>query len=246
MRTCEILTLTVLMCFACAPVRADLVAHWAFEGNANDSAGSNHGTNHGGTWTTGKIGGAISLNGSSNYVGVPASSTLDFSGSYSISAWLKPTATPDHHMNWFGYYDEQTTGRNFVLRVYPGGKIRYASYGDAIDEPNVMNFGEWNHVTAVYDYGTSMGTVYFNGSAIISDDLTSYLGDLVTTTIGKWNVSFEPQGYFDGLIDEVGVWDHALSPSEVMDVYVNGIPEPSTLFLFGIGTCLLARYRRRC
>jgi hypothetical protein len=93
------------MCLACTNVQAGLVTHQAFKGNANDSAGNNHGTNYGGIWTTGKIGGAISLDDSSNYAGVPAGSTLDFSGSYSISAYLKPTATPIGIMTWFGYHD---------------------------------------------------------------------------------------------------------------------------------------------
>ena len=68
---------------------AGLVAHWAFDGLAADSVGTNNGTLvNGPTFTTGKIGQALSLDGVDDYVSVPESAGLDIRGSISISAWI--------------------------------------------------------------------------------------------------------------------------------------------------------------
>jgi hypothetical protein len=56
-----------------------------------------------------------------------------------------------------------------------------------------MNFGQWNHVTAVYDYDNTTAKLYFNGSPLVSGEFGAFLGGLVDATIGKRDVTFDSQ-----------------------------------------------------
>ena len=70
---------------------ANLISYWTFDegvGNvAGDWAGANHGTVHGATWTTGKVGGALSFDGGDDYVEVPDNANLR-PEAFTIEAWV--------------------------------------------------------------------------------------------------------------------------------------------------------------
>jgi hypothetical protein len=84
----------------CGPTLATegIVSHWKFdEGGgsiAYDSAGNNDGTVNGATWTTGKMNGALSFDGSNDYVSVPHDTTLNITGDITISVWLYLNESP--------------------------------------------------------------------------------------------------------------------------------------------------------
>jgi concanavalin A-like lectin/glucanase superfamily protein len=70
-----------------------LVSWWPGEGNVNDIQGTNNGTfQNGATFTTGTVGQAFSFDGTSQYVRVPTSTSLNQTGSFTIDAWIYPTA----------------------------------------------------------------------------------------------------------------------------------------------------------
>src|SRR5688572_30718114 len=70
------------------------VHHWAAEGNANDSVGTNHGALLGNaTFATGQSGQAFSLDGNDDRVEFPESTTHYFTGSFGVEAWAKTSTT---------------------------------------------------------------------------------------------------------------------------------------------------------
>ena len=141
----------------------DLVAHWTFdEGNGNvaqdSTANANNGTISEATWTAGQIGGALEFDGINDYVGVPDDISLDFSHSFSITAWLKPVTNPIEDMVWFGYHGASggLTGKSLHLRMQTNGQIRFGLYSDDLTtNPDTISWGYWNHVVITYDYATA-------------------------------------------------------------------------------------------
>lgn len=77
---------------------------------------------------------------------------------------------------------------------------------------------------------------------ITSGNIVPYVGGLRTATIGKWDVAFQSQEHFDGLMDEYMVYDRALSSNEIEQLY--NVPEPITLLLIGFGGLGL-RFKRK-
>ena len=82
----------------CAPAPPGLVGWWAGEGNASDSGGTNNGALHGGmSFAAGEAGQAFSFNGSSGYVEMPASASLNVGAGAGLTfeCWIKPAALAD-------------------------------------------------------------------------------------------------------------------------------------------------------
>lgn len=239
--------------FMVGSASADMVAHWTFdEGNgqtAYDSAGSNNGTIYGATWTAGKIGGALSFNGTDNYVNVLDSPSLRFdrSDGFSIAYWAKP--------------DFLTGGRYVIskMRTSGSGVFGYASsyyapagefnfyaeksnqsYVNLVAQNDAAPDGSWYFVANVYDNGNMK--IYVNGELENTGAFTANTGTTVPDgylCIGAWAYEGIRDHYYKGLIDDVRIYNNALTASEVQALY---IPEPATIALFGLG---IAAFRNR-
>jgi MYXO-CTERM domain-containing protein len=148
------------------------------------------------------------------------------------------------------YVESQGTGSNDepAFIISPDG-----TFGSAVvltsDDP--LPLDEWVHLVATYEPGTSM-RIYRNGE--LDKELTSGVpGSIAGTTAPLWiGVQYDSGNsinYFDGLIDEVAVYNYALGEDRVRAHYAAAtVPEPASaammLLLFGLLVPALRRRRR--
>jgi len=208
-----------------------LFAYWKFdEGSgfiAGDSSGNGKdGIIDGATWTTGKIGDALSFDGFDDWVDVPD----DISTKHiTLEAWIYPTGVYDIGDQGSPIITKET-GRGtppwsesfaWRLRITPHThKLQLQCFtptgeggGSAVSDTE-LQMGKWYHVAGTYD-GTET-RVYINGNlegsyvAPISEPLVT---STLPTGIGhlpNWSVQ-----WFQGIIDEVRVYGRALTSGEI-------------------------------
>jgi hypothetical protein len=201
-----------------------VVAWWRADGNAKDSTGDHHGTLMGGaTFAPGVAAQAFCLaGGATRYVEVPRSDLWGFGRrDFSIELWVQFRAvTPSRDIGLpdaiFIGCDEGNGGRGRKWFFGHGGGFLYfhivnagrsGFYAKADFSPDV---DEWYHLAVTRSRGTF--TIYVNGAPVASekDDIIIPNPD-APLTIGQ----AEYFGFISGLLDEVAIYDRALSSAEV-------------------------------
>jgi RHS repeat-associated protein len=226
-----------------------LVSYWKFDessGNASDSVGSNTLTNQGtATYAAAKINNGIQLNGSSQYFSASDNSTFH-PAQFSIAAWFKsssfsagqPIIEKDYNGTWSQPY------LSFMIRIDSASNIEYGlsngtTYTNNVYTGTTLSTGTWYHIAETYDGSTVR--LYLNGSQVDSFAYSSAVG----YSTGNFNVGHNAGGqYFNGTIDEAGLWSRALTAGEISQLYNSGAgaqyPFPSTITNSG-ATSYLAR-----
>lgn len=220
--------------------KSGLVGHWTFDGSditgvgvgatAVDSSGSgNNGILSGTapTPTEGKLGQALNFNGSSSYLNTSSGVNVNpNTGDITISAWLNVkdfaqssgvsgrviTQNIDGN-NGFIVAAEGDPAQTFTFVIWKNG-TEYARHVTT----TTWSTGTWYHVVCVWITATNSPAIYINGA---SQDLTSTAGYGLGSVdnklfIGKRN---DDKGYYNGSIDDVRVYNRALSSAEVGDLY---------------------------
>ncbi len=218
-----VLVLTALVGFfaEAAAAEPNLVSWWKFdEGSgttAYDSAGTNHGAIYGAQWIASPIDGALSFDGVNDYVDCGNNESLQITGTeISLSAWVKwdsadnwstiaMKASDESWRDGYGLYAHSDNTVNFYVTQW---NVNVASKSFTAD-------GLWHHVVGTYD-GSNV-RIYVDAGEGTPD---SYTG-----SISNANHSLEIgrgiyNAYnFDGLIDDVRIYDRALSAEEIWQLY---------------------------
>ena len=194
-----------------------LVAYWKFDEGSGaivyDSSGNdNQGTIHGATWTTGKFGNALSFDGKNDWVKVDSSKLLDTRAEITLEAWVNPKEEGAVHPI-LEYNDGAHAGVHvWQYSAWSNLFVNFAhtSGWGIIEARGVMTTG-WQHITAVYD-GTD-GKLYRNGELVA----TKKIGALLLRTSFDLYIGRRPTDprHFNGLIDEVRIYNRALSKEEI-------------------------------
>lgn len=207
----------------CVECPAGLISRWSGDGNANDIIGSNHGTLKGGaTFAPGKVGQAFSLDGVNDYIHVAESPTLDIVDKITIEAWIYPnlfSGLPDYVISKYIAYNLQVHSGRVVFGLSgPNGK---ELYGDSI-----LEIGKWSHIAGVYD-GSAM-KIYVNGV------LDKTEGFAFPINNANWDffigagcappICNSYNNLFNGLIDEVSIYNRALTAAEIRAIVTPGVP----------------------
>ncbi len=207
------------------PDTANLIAHYAFEGNADDSVGGHSGTLVGEPqFVAGQDGQAIKLDGIADYVHVVSSFDLP---TYTAMLWLRVDGGSGQR-DVLSIYD--TAGdHGILLEVQDSGELRYlhraplgGTGGTDIYSGGAYDDGEWYQVGMVK---SADGTVLYLGgmsvgSAASEDVFGQPLQNMVMGVLKHDNL----QRYLPGAIDEVSLYDRALSAGEV--AWLAGLTEP--------------------
>ena len=227
------ITALVLMLIVAGSVSADLVAHLSFDegsgGVANDASGNgNNGTLNGDPqWVAGRIGGALDFDGDGDYVEISRVVQDDFT----LAAWIK-TDTVGLSLGNQGYQgsgliwsDIAGVANDFILAVL-GTKLSFfcGNPDTSVNSDTDIVTGQWVHVVATRSAQDGQIGIYIDGQHenTIDHSNNSPLNALETIAIGG-NVL--DSRYYTGLIDDVRIYDHVLSPVEVMGA-MEGKPWP--------------------
>jgi hypothetical protein len=223
------------------------IAHWTFDETsgtvAHDSAGSYNGSVSGATWTTGKVGGALSFDGINDYVNCGDIAALEFgNNNFTIAFWFNISAI-GAKLSLVSKYN--IYGRQWLSDVRQDGSLAFATYskdntysgvGVVDTTAPVSSVGQWIHC-AIARQGSQMN-LYVQGSYYETSNCYGTLtGYSTPVTIGALLDYGSPYNCFNGKIDDVRVYDYALNANEVAELYQ--IPEPMTIGLFVISGLLL-------
>jgi hypothetical protein len=206
------------------------IAHWKFdEGSgttAFDSAGNNHGTLiKGPQWTTGQINGALSFDGVDDYVDCGSDQSLDVT-ELTWSLWIKRAEIT--YSNERALISNEGGGANtrgtYALQIDVGSqrqdKIQFVRHGDSTWplSNTAIQDTDWHYI-AVTRNSNGVVVIYIDGIP----DYTGTIGTrtaFTKTVIGTGHTSYSN---FYGLIDEVAIYNRALSAEAVLTLYKEGI-----------------------
>jgi hypothetical protein len=196
----------------CVTPPSGMVSWWPGEGNANDFIGGNDGILTGTVgYAAGEVGQAFNLNG--GYVQVADAPSLDITGQITIDAWIKPSVLGGRVV------DKITAGGTdgYLLDTF-GGVIRFIIGNTWLNGSSTLPTGTWSHIAGVYD-GTQM-TVYLNG--VLDGSLATSISIPTNSLPLRIGAASDGGSSFTGLIDEVEVFNRALTGSEIADIYNAG------------------------
>ena len=217
---------------------ANLVLHYEFEGNANDSSGNgNHGEPNGVTFVSGNIGQAIELDGVDDYVAIP---NFNYASpghtQVSACAWIRTSnpfnqtiVTFDRNSYWRLEIngDGAEDGQVGWCVMTSTGQADFGSHTRVDD-------GQWHHVMGVFDNGALM--VFIDGKLDNSTTAGSTFGTEITRygfvgTRSEADVfdgaQNSPAWPFAGNLDDVRIYERALSQAEIANLA--GLPAGETL-----------------
>jgi alpha-L-arabinofuranosidase len=203
-------------------------ALWTFdEGSgtiAHDSSGNGFtatlGT--GASWTAGNVGsGAISLNGTAGAVATVNQPVVNTAGSFTVSAWVDFAALGGYQTvvsiagnNVAGFFLQLRgdTGTFAFTRLASDSTSAATFYAS---DPNAPTAGTWYHLVGVDDANAGTLTLYVDGQSVGSVAYTGGWQAGGDTLIGHGFYSAGEVDYVDGSIDQVQVFNSALTAAQI-------------------------------
>ncbi|MBD8079575.1 glycoside hydrolase family 2 [Cellulosimicrobium arenosum] len=207
------------------------VGRWSFDEGSGTTAADgvgDHAASGTGEWVTGHdgTGSAIHLDGEDDAFETEGP-VLDTTGSYTVSAWAQFDEKPGNWATIVG--QDSVTGASAFYLQYGGDGTFAFSY---LDEPRATFqvdpvLGDWYHVVGVRDADAQTLTLFVNGEQVGQSDVCGGVSPSGPLTIGRGQWSGNPVDYWPGTIDDVRVFDRALSADEVADVYADDDEAPA-------------------
>ena len=196
---------------------------------ASDASGSgNHGTvaGAGATWTaSGKYGSALSFDGSSGNVTVPSAPSLSFNSSYTLEAWVRPTALSGYQTVLI---KETTGGCAYWLQTTGNDDraagSRTAAVASTSEHYAAVPVNQWSHLAAVFNDGANTYTLYLNGTPISTQSETvAPVANSQALVFGQSACGGCGYERWRGLLDEIRIYNRPLSTAEVQADMNTGI-----------------------
>jgi hypothetical protein len=227
-----IVKLDIRHALTCTSPPSGLVSWWPGDGNAHDIVGTNDGTLlNAVTFAPGKVGQAFSLNGVNQYVNVGSSTTFDVLN-FTIDAWVHvDPATNVGEKRVISRDDVLVAGSNrqlFDLKssspFASGGASGHAVFSilkaGALSDasaPAPLTAG-WHHLAGVR-FGSTIA-LYVDGVSVANTTtpITGTISPVAPLVLGQVSPAYNGE-FFSGLIDEVEIFDRALSASEIQAVF---------------------------
>jgi hypothetical protein len=201
-----------------------LIGLWHLNSDVVDSSVmGNNGTPSNLTYTTGLWGSqAGSFNGSSS-IATFSGFNLNGDASYTLSYWINPSQYKDDSCSICFGANGVSSGSICTPMCGGGTYVCVAHYGNDHQFAQTYKLNQWQHVVLAYDSSTSTEKMYYNG--VFSESWTP--ADLALSSsrqlvFGRWQWASNPTNFFNGLLDEVSLWNRALDTNEVKELFNKG------------------------
>lgn len=181
---------------------------------------------NGTSWTTGKFRKALSFDGVNDYVDCGSNTSLDsIMDDYTICIWIYPKGFGEY--NWGRVFSKSSgyDGINVYLENGTGQesfKIAHEGANDtrARSNWNIIKLNRWQFICVVHENSTNMGTLYHNGIDVTKE---GNIGDIINHSSANAYIGnrFNHNRAFNGSIDEIAIYNRALSAKELRDLYQN-------------------------
>lgn len=208
-----------------------LFAAYNADNNTNDSYGTNNGTAYGGlTYVTGKTGQAFNGNGSNSYIELPNNS-LNFTGDFSISTWVKKTAGTNNSIisNYtyfggnYGWGITLLNNNDIDFRIYNPTSVVSLSYTNAATFTT-----QFNHIYVERKAGVG-SKIYLNNVLVASNSSTvnpQYATNHYPAICGVIENPSTKYWHMNGAVDATTIWNRALTTDEITELYNTGKQYP--------------------
>lgn len=215
-----------LICLKTLFMNHGLIASWHFDNNVgnlidDESGNLNNGTTYNTNWSNGLNGSSLSFNGSSSYASFNHSSAFNtVFKEASISVWVNLNQLPSSISNSFGpifdsdqdayilYLDKANAELRFKVKDINGNAER-----PGIPE-SYLSTGNWHHVAGVCNNEDVL--IYLDGM-LIDNHTNQALDTLIQNQIAE--IGRNNGNYFNGKLDELKIFNRALTPVEVEMLY---------------------------
>jgi hypothetical protein len=213
-----------------------LVGYWPFNGNANDASGNgNNGTVTGATLVNDRFGQAntaYNFDGVSNYIDVPSSSLIsNYPNGQTISFWFKITTFPNDGKEHYIISKTSSNGQaNSYFQIFLSNytsvntfNYRYGISANQSSQGSNIPFAQiqlntWNNLCFTTDLTTTK--TYLNGVLFMTYNQYSSIGSNSSNlSFGKPWSSNATYGYFNGQMDDIGIWNRTLTQQEITNLY---------------------------
>ncbi len=222
-----------------------LVGHWKLDENSGYMAEDSSGKGHDGTvtnttapdWQPARIDGGLDLDGTDDYVDVADHADLDLSTQGTLACWAKM----DLFKNFAGLIhkgdQKNFSDEAYTVQLWSGSYVYFGLKGSAnrnLTCPTHLLTNTWYHIAAVWD-STGM-RVYLNG--VLEKSSTSTV--VAMNSAGDLNLGAQLPVYysnsyknlpFDGVMDDIRIYNRALSATEILDLANLNAPAGSTTYL---------------
>jgi len=221
------------------PPSDGLVAYYPFNGDADDKSGNGYNGNVSGAQLTedrlGNINCAYSFDGVDDFIDVPFEQELRLNAPFTLSIWANIADTNTHGEILIGKSASSLGHRNYCIEVLAGSTIEFLYHQDVYTEIHLSNdtpleIGKWYHIVAIHD--SSEIKLYINNCLVKSRSVTapnvvvSYLDTPQNLAIGRHKYGSD-DAYFPGCLDDIRIFNRALSNVKIDSLYHEGGWNPS-------------------
>src|ERR1035437_5007012 len=214
----------------CAPPPGGLVSWWRAEGDGSDAAGGRNGVlSNGVTFAPGRVGQAFSFNGTSSFVEVADAIPLRLTNEMTIEFWLKRQAVPssgDYILNKGGDWTRRALNYGICFSGPQDNVLHFLFAGGTRGAGSVANTNR-HHCAIVARNGDVDPVFYIDGvaRAVVGREGASVLNLYPSTQPLHIGAQIDSGGlnyYGKNLIDELSLYNRALSASEISAIYSAG------------------------